>query len=704
MVLNLLIIALYQVSDSRDLPVQILNHHAELTHGFSQLLFDYIAKGFKRMLHRLRGSRSNEFLRFLIHPLLCTTVRTRVDAAILRGPLLRCFTHGALSSHNGVTSDDQIFSMAMDPLTSLAFTVHSNPGTYAVLLGSGVSTGAGIPTGWSIVLDLIRRLAQLEGEKPGDDELEQWYTNKHGSAPEYTALLETLAKTPAERQGILKGYIEPTDDEREEGLKLPSTAHRALARLAADGFIRVIVTTNFDRLMEQALEEAGVDHDVVASVDAIAGARPLVHTPCLVIKLHGDYRDTRIRNTVGELEKYDEPTDTLLDQVFDNHGLILSGWSATWDPALQDAILRQPNRRYGYFWTTRGDISGGAEKLIKHRDAEVIHIESADQFFTDLSERVQALQDMDTPHPLTVGSAVATLKRLISDPSRRIRLHDVVMDEAERTRAAIADEHFPPNDQGFTQNTWEEYIVDRVARYRAASEVFVNLIAVGCMWSDGEEQDRLWGQALERIANHSKIHAGKTGLLALRKYPALRTMYAGGIAAVHTDHYGALRSLTTDQTFRELNDEVPMAAALHPWRTFEQDTGQALHEGKQDRYTPVSDHLHDSLRDALRQVIPSDEQYTATFDRFEFLLGMIGADLKAHNIEGIYVPSPVVGSYGWRYNDGRSQGPRDWIKTDLDSEEWKALPGGLFDGSVDRARAAFDTMSQAFDDAASRFF
>ena len=73
-------------------------------------------------------------------------------------------------------------------------------------------------------------------------------------------------------------------------------------------------------------------------------------------------------------------------------------------------------------------------------------------------------------------------------------------------------------------------------------------------------------------------------------------------------------------------------------------------------------------------------------------------------IEGIYVPSPVVGSYGWRYNDGRSQGPRDWIKTDLDSEEWKALPGGLFDGSVDRARAAFDTMSQAFDDAASRFF
>ena len=373
-------------------------------------------------------------------------------------------------------------------------------------------------------------------------------------------------------------------------------------------------------------------------------------------------------------------------------------------PALQDALLRQPNRRYGYFWTTRGDISEGAEKLIQHRDAEVIQIESADQFFTDLSERVQALQDMDIPHPLTVGTAVATLKRLISDPSRRIRLHDLVMDEAERTRAAITDEHFPPNDQGFTQDNWEEYIVDRVARYQTASEVLVNLIAVGCMWSDGDEQHRIWGQALERIANHSRDHNGKTVLLALRKYPALRAMYAGGVAAVHTGHYGALRSLTTDQTFLELNDKVPMAAALHPWRTFEQDTGQALHDGNQSHYTPVSDHLHDSLRDALRQVILSDEQYTATFDRFEFLLGMIVADLKAHGVQGTYMPSPVVGSYAWRYKHAQGQGPRDWIKTELDSEEWEGLLGGLFDGSIDRARSAFDTMSEAFDDAASRFF
>ena len=43
----------------------------------------------------------------------------------------------------------------IDPQVSLAFAIHSNPGAYAMLVGSGVSVGAGIPTGWQVVLDLI---------------------------------------------------------------------------------------------------------------------------------------------------------------------------------------------------------------------------------------------------------------------------------------------------------------------------------------------------------------------------------------------------------------------------------------------------------------------------------------------------------------------------------------------------------------------
>jgi hypothetical protein len=51
-----------------------------------------------------------------------------------------------------------------DPLLALAMSMHSSKGTYALLLSSGISKSSGIPTGWGIVLDLIRKLAVLKGE------------------------------------------------------------------------------------------------------------------------------------------------------------------------------------------------------------------------------------------------------------------------------------------------------------------------------------------------------------------------------------------------------------------------------------------------------------------------------------------------------------------------------------------------------------
>ncbi len=40
----------------------------------------------------------------------------------------------------------------IDPVHSLAFSIQANPGVYAVLVGSGVSRAAKVPTGWEITL------------------------------------------------------------------------------------------------------------------------------------------------------------------------------------------------------------------------------------------------------------------------------------------------------------------------------------------------------------------------------------------------------------------------------------------------------------------------------------------------------------------------------------------------------------------------
>lgn len=102
--------------------------------------------------------------------------------------------------------------------------------------------------------------------------------------------MEELASTPKERQAIIESFLKPSEAEREQGLKLPTPAHRAIADLVKTGHVRVIITTNFDRLMENALRDMGIEPSVVSSADGFAGAEPLTHTSCYILKLHGDFQ------------------------------------------------------------------------------------------------------------------------------------------------------------------------------------------------------------------------------------------------------------------------------------------------------------------------------------------------------------------------------------------------------------------------------
>jgi hypothetical protein len=136
----------------------------------------------------------------------------------------------------------------IDPLLSLSFNLHAQKGTYALLLGSGLSRSASIPTGWEVTLDLVAKLAHLLGVECQGREAD-WYAEQFKREPSYSDILPRLAPTSAAQQQLLKAYFEPTEQEREEGKKLPTSAHKAIARLVATGHVRVIVTTNFDRLM-----------------------------------------------------------------------------------------------------------------------------------------------------------------------------------------------------------------------------------------------------------------------------------------------------------------------------------------------------------------------------------------------------------------------------------------------------------------------
>ena len=318
------------------------------------------------------------------------------------------------------------------PLVSVAFAVHSNKGAYALLLGSGLSRSAEIPTGWEIVLDLIRRVAALQREDCDPDPA-KWYAKSFGEEPNYSKLLSVLAPTRAERRAILSGYIEPTDEDREQGKKIPTAAHRAIANLVSSEHIKVIVTINFDRLLEQAVQDTSVVPTVIATPDATKGALPISHNVCTILKLHGDYIDTRIRNTSAELSKYPPQFNRLLDRILDEYGLLICGWSAEWDDALRASLERCKTHRFTTYWTHRSDLSGLARTVAESRRAVLVHISSADSLFEELAEKIKSLEEFERPHPLSIQTAVTTLKRYLPTSTDKIRLHDLVLEAREES-------------------------------------------------------------------------------------------------------------------------------------------------------------------------------------------------------------------------------------------------------------------------------
>lgn len=275
---------------------------------------------------------------------------------------------------------------------ALAASLHAAPGVYAFLVGSGMSRAAQIPTGWDVVIDLVRRVGIAEGIPA---ELLQdpigWWTSLGHAEARYDELLRALAPTDAARRALLRGYFDPPVGLG--GPLLPTEAHRALAELVKVGRVRVIVTTNFDHLIEHALTDVGVAPQIIHNPSTLKGMTPLEHAPCTLIKVHGDYATGSLRNIAEELADYPRPLQRLLEEVFDRYGLLVVGWSGDYDRALVDVISRASTRRYPTYWGSHGSrpTSETARNLIALRQAVSVPIAGADDFMTDIVERLAKL-------------------------------------------------------------------------------------------------------------------------------------------------------------------------------------------------------------------------------------------------------------------------------------------------------------------------
>lgn len=202
--------------------------------------------------------------------------------------------------------------------------------TFDLFLGSGASISAGIPSGgeliWYFKREILNADGRIDGKKIKDLRIE---SNKR--------LIQSFFDSNEERKigNLYSHYFElcyPDSQIREDFLtsiikdKKPSIGHLCISALIQDKKIHTIWTTNFDDLVEKAINSTGGSCSVISTKDSnsLSGFRNDIPK---IVKLHGDFRYDNLQNTDSELQKLE---DNLHNQFVSNcqqKGLIVVGYS-----------------------------------------------------------------------------------------------------------------------------------------------------------------------------------------------------------------------------------------------------------------------------------------------------------------------------------------------------------------------------------------
>jgi hypothetical protein len=464
-------------------------------------------------------------------------------------------------------------------LLTVAFSLHSNPGAYALLLGAGVSAPSGIPTAWGVLEDLVARTADLAGAAPAD--AIAWYEEQFGEYPTYEGVLERIAPTQIERQRLLRGYFEQSPEDVEAGRKIPTPAHRAIAKLVQSGSVRIILTLNFDHLIEQALRAEGIEPTIVASPADVEGMAPLHTLDCCVIHLHGDYLNpTTMLNTVTELKAYHPSTSRLLQRILEDYGLIVAGWSSKYDPALRDAIATHYPNRFTLTWFEPARPS--EEATILRTLKRGVHItQDADIGFGSLADGVTALTNRRARHPLTIPVTIETAKRELSGRTVAIGLHDRLRKELDALHR-LPEFHLTDHNNGGDYETM-------LARIEEATRLPAALLAALTYWGDSDT-DSWWIDELPRFATPVD-GSGLVKLLSLRVVSGSILFYAAGVAAVARGRFDLLGRIFALRRPHRHNGELETFASSVD--------AEAGYEGARNPRTRLFDVVSPLLADSL---------------------------------------------------------------------------------------------------------
>ncbi len=274
----------------------------------------------------------------------------------------------------------------------------------AWFLGAGASASAGLPTAGDLIWQFKRGLycaAQKVSLATCEDlgsfavrsrlqaYLDQTKRFPAAGAPEeYSSFFEATYPDAADRRRYIDRMLQ---------IGKPAFGHHVLAALMRLDKVRLVWTTNFDRLVEDAsavalgttgkLVVATLDSNDIALQAMNEGRWPLLG------KLHGDFQSVSLKNTNAELQHQDAQLRSALVESCKRFGLAVVGYSGRDNSvmsALEEAVADGRGFPSGLFWFCRAEtpLNDRVHKLIDRANsigsrAHIIEVETFDELMGD---------------------------------------------------------------------------------------------------------------------------------------------------------------------------------------------------------------------------------------------------------------------------------------------------------------------------------
>lgn len=498
-------------------------------------------------------------------------------------------------------------SLSEDRALPVAFSLNGNPGCYVAIVGAGLSSSSDIPLAGNIIEHLCQRVATTQGESPEDPW--QWYEETFEETPTYQGLLTTLGPAPGDRQGILRPYFARTPDDQPP-TRQPNGGHLGLARLARAGLVKVFITTNFDRLLEEALQESGLNPTTIASEEDLRATPPLDTLEAVVIHIHGEWqRPDTLRNTEDELGDYPDWVQRLLSRTLEGRGYLIVGWSGKYDPALRAALAQNRTGRYSTYWVDLYHPQDAGRELLVDLSGIVLEGDAAD-VFERVNFTIEVLSSQKAMATSGPALNVARAKRAITTGERPIETMDRLGEIADSIRnlPAIATRDFNGGDEVARQRRAE---ILNASREAAALTMTLAAFA--------HAEARRWLNLIRHLAQPPIGIGGTVVLQAQQQLPGTLLLAAAGVGAVAEENWALVDTLLTDVHVTGIvNREAgPLAVTVDLPQTF---AGRTSFNAERPEFAHPLTLLHDYLKQVNREAkVFSETVYEEAWERWEYL-------------------------------------------------------------------------------------